>query len=44
MPDEGCDGCGPEEEGEAVEIPDIELVVEGAGKGHTHQIGGQQNP
>ena len=37
-------GRGPEEEGETVEVPHVELVVEGAGEDHAHQVGGEEHP
>ena len=34
---------GPEEKGQTVEVPDVELVVERACKRHSHQVGGKQH-
>ena len=34
---------GPEEKGQTVEVPDVELVVERACKHHSHQVGGKQH-
>ena len=42
IPDDWREGSSPEEEWQTVEIPDIELVVERAGKHHPHQVGGEQ--